>query len=417
MSVSCATCTIPSERMGKRALRLAFISLALAVIVLGTTALVVWRHEGYVEIHSTCCADHQHYLAMAGGLPEHPEAAKTPPYAYRLLSPLIVRLLPFSATTGFHLLTTAALIGAAALLFLLLRTMGFDDLAAAAGLMIFGSLYWLVESTQVDFLLVDPLTFFLFVTFLLALYRNLPPPLIAAIASLAVLNKEVGLILPLVALVYLSRTQRLTKGSAILIVGAPVLTFAVLHLLVATEGSYRLLEEIRDALSRRYGSPSRALTDLELYFFPTWGPMLLIIAAQPQSLVKFLRRFPELGVLYLLAHLQFLLAMDTTRLLVVAYVAVVPAVTFCLREGLRKGWLVLAVASAAAVVQGFYFEFARVKVATYMGGRSGFDPGIAAFEERAIIAMAVLAIVVAIVALLATLRSGGANNRRPQPAL
>ena len=174
MSVSCATCTIPSERMGKRALRLAFISLALAVIVVGTTALVVWRHEGYVEIDPTCCADHQHYLAMAGGLPEHPEAAKTPPYAYRLLSPQIVRLLPFSATTGFHLLTTAALIGAAALLFLLLRTMGFDDLAAAAGLVIFGSLYWLVESTQVDFLLVDPLTFFLFVAFLLALYRNPP---------------------------------------------------------------------------------------------------------------------------------------------------------------------------------------------------------------------------------------------------
>jgi hypothetical protein len=91
-------------------------------------------------------------------------------------------------------------------------------------------------------------------------------------------------------------------------------------------------------------------------------------------------------------------------------------VTFCLREGLCKGWLVFAVASAAAVVQGFYFEFTRVKVATYMGGRAGFDPGIAVFEERAIVAMAVLAVAVAIMALRAALRSRRANPQEPRPA-
>jgi hypothetical protein len=135
---------------------MAAVSLSAAIVF--AVAVVVWWHDGYVSIASGCCSDHSYYLAMAGGLPGYPSAARTPPFDYRILTPFIVRTLPLSSSIGFHTLTIAALIGAGALLFQLLRTLGFAAGAAAGGILLFGSLYWLVEWPQMDYALVDPVS-------------------------------------------------------------------------------------------------------------------------------------------------------------------------------------------------------------------------------------------------------------------
>ena len=69
-------------------------------------------------------------------------------------------------------------------------------------------------------------------------------------------------------------------------------------------------------LAQRYGSWQRALHDVYRYFIPTWGPIVLVIAAQPQSLLRFIRAFPELVMISVLVHAQLLVASDTQRVLV-----------------------------------------------------------------------------------------------------
>lgn len=380
-------------------LRTLLLSVVVAILVVAVSGALVRQHEGYVSLPNTCCADHQYYLAMAGGLPDHAQASRESPFAYRVLSPAIVRLLPFSARTGFRILTVTALTGSAMLLFLLLRSMGFDNVRAASGILVFGSLYWLVEFTQVDYALVDPLSFLLFAAVLLALYRQLAVAFTAGLLALAVANKESGLILVLVALVYLWRTRLLNRWTVSLVVGIPVITFLGLHVLIHAEGAYSPVDALREIMSSRYGSGGTALSDLRSYFIPTWGPMLLIVAAQPQNLLRFVRLYPELAVLFVGAHAQILFANDTSRLLVLAYTAVIPVVVFCLTAALHRRWLVFFAAAVVAVLQGLYFEFTRVSVAVFVTARPDFDLGMRDFEGRMMLAMSVLAVGLGLAAL------------------
>jgi hypothetical protein len=372
---------------------IAVASLSAAVVV--AVALGVWWHDGFVPIASGCCSDHSYYLAMAGGLPGYPSAAHTPPFDYRILTPFIVRTLPLPATIGFHTLTIAALIGAGALLFQLLRTLGFGAGAAAGGILLFGSLYWLVEWPLMDYALVDPVSFFLAPLFLLALYRGRAPLSLGAVATIAVLNKEVGLILLPAGLIYLWRTHRLTRAGSLALVGAPIAAVVLVRLFVPSDSAYHPVAALQGTLSQRFGSWWGALHDMHRYFFPTWGPVLLVLAAQPQSLLRFIRAFPELALIYLLVHLQLLVAVDTQRVLVFAYVAVIPAILFALREGLRRDRLVLVMAAALAVAQGFYFEYTQQVTARFVGARLSFDQSSHGYEWPALVAVATIAVLIA----------------------
>jgi hypothetical protein len=383
------------RRATQHPLARAAVAALLPAIVVVIVAFVVRWHDGYLPIARGCCSDHSYYLAMAGGLPGHPDAAHTPPFDYRILTPLIVRLLPLSPTAGFHALTMAALIGAAALLWQLLRTLGFARGASAGGVLLLGSLYWLIEFPQMDYALVDPMSFFLAALFMLALYRGAGPLTLGAIATLAVLNKEAGLILLPSGVLYLWRTRRLTRTTALAFAGAPMVAVAFVRLLVPSDGAYHPLAVLQATLPERYGSWSRAFHDVRGYFIPTWGPVLLVIVAQPQSLVRFVRRFPELALLYPLAHLQLLVATDTSRVLVFAYLAVIPAIIFALREGLRLDRLVLASAILLAVAQGFYFEYTRLATARFAGARTSFDPAVHDCQWPAVAAGAAIALLIA----------------------
>jgi hypothetical protein len=366
----------------------------LALLLATATGLLVHYHEGYVAVPAACCTDHQRYLAMAGDGSQPEEAGKEKPFAYRVLSPAIVRALPFSETTGFHILTVVSLTASALLFFLLLRTLGFDDFGAAGGVLLFGGLYWLVEFSQVDFAVVDPLTFMFFAAVPLALYKRLPLALTAALIAVAVANRESALMLVPVALVYLWRTGRLDWRAALPVLFFPAITFVCLRLAVPTEGGQGPVEALREVVADRYGSVKSAFVHLRTQLLPTWGPMLLVLAARPRDLIRFLRLRPELGVLALGAWAQLLIAYDIGRLLMVAYVAVVPAVLYCLREALPMRRLVLPAAAAVAVFQGFYFEPTRLGVASYITSSPVTPPEAALYEVPALVVTGVLALAI-----------------------
>src|SRR5205085_8651055 len=96
---------------------------------------------------------------------------------------------------------------------------------------------------------------------------------------------------------------------------------------------------------------------------------------------------------------------DTQRVLIFAYVAVIPAVLFALREGLRRDQLVLVVAAALAVAQGFYFEYTRLATARFVSARLTFDQASHGYEWRAIVASATLAVLIAAPVWLRTIRA------------
>ena len=365
--------------------------LSATLIVIIALAVIVRFHEGYVDV-SACCRDHNHYLDMAGFSAEH-SPPSTAPFAYRLLTPSIVRVLPGDPELGFHAVTTIALATALLSLFAIMSTLGFSRIGCASGVALSGSIYWVAEFPQMDFALVDPVTLALGGLTLLLMYRSAPNWLLAALLLLGTLNKESSLVLVAPIAVHWLRNNRLSSWS-LLTFAPPVLALVILRIAVATDGSYSAWNAAGDAVSQRLGGD--ILGELGSYFIPTWGPMLLLLVFQPQSLFAFVRRFPELCALFVAAHAQLFVATDTSRLLAFAFFAVVPAVVFCLDRSVRSARQMLLLVVLICVLQGVYFEFTRQSVAAIAGARSSFSASREDWETYAIVITGAIAAVTAL---------------------
>lgn len=361
--------------------------------VVAFSSAFVHFHEGYAAVYSRCCSDHHYYLALAGGLPQRPELQHMPPYEYRLVSPSIVRFSHVPPIAAFHALSVASLVGAAFALFLLVLQLGMSRAAALAAIVIFASCYWLVEFVEMDFALVDPLAFFVAGVFLVSLYANAPTPVAVALLLIAVANKESALVLAPTSLVYLARVSRLSVGGAAALLLVPLVYVLVARRLIGDGGSYDTAGIVREQISTRYGSFSSVLAELRLYSLPTWGPMLVVCVVQPRAVVSFVRRCPELLVLFVSAHAQLLFATDTSRVLMMGYLFVVPLVVYCISWAVRDRLLVVFAAALISVCQIVYFEPTRLSVAL-LAGAGGQTPDRAALQPTAFALAVVLALLI-----------------------
>lgn len=127
--------------------------------------------------------DHHAYIAMARG------ATVNAPYAYRILTPGLARLLPFDLPTNFRLIAVIALWLTGVAVYGLARAWGYTPGWALVGCALFYTLYWAVGFTLYDFWLCDPLTF-LFVTLAIRAAKLRQAGQFAGLLALGVLNKE-----------------------------------------------------------------------------------------------------------------------------------------------------------------------------------------------------------------------------------
>lgn len=127
--------------------------------------------------------DHHQYIAMARG--ENAAA----PYAYRILTPLLASLLPFSLETNFTLITFLALWGTGIAVYYLARAFDFSPPLALIDSAMFYTLYWAVGFNFYDFWLCDPLLF-LFIVLAIRAARLKQARTFAVLLAVGVLNKE-----------------------------------------------------------------------------------------------------------------------------------------------------------------------------------------------------------------------------------
>ncbi len=133
------------------------------------------------------------YVAMA----EHPKVFTVAPWGYRWLTPAIVSSLPTrTVTAGFRVLTIAALAVSGMLLFLYWRSHRVHPWLAVAGVAVFVLSPSVADIVRYRFL-VDPLTVALWIGFLWGAEVAAPTGVLALLATLGVLSKDVFfLVLP-----------------------------------------------------------------------------------------------------------------------------------------------------------------------------------------------------------------------------
>lgn len=155
--------------------------------VLMLTWLVISPHMTPLDGNfSNASGDHHEYIAMAAG------NAANAPFAYRVLTPLLARLLPFGLPANFMLITALATWATGVAVYALARAFGFTPAMALIGCALFYTLYWATGWLMYDFWLTDPVTILLIVLAICAA-RMQRAAEFAVLLTIGVLNKEVVL--------------------------------------------------------------------------------------------------------------------------------------------------------------------------------------------------------------------------------
>lgn len=215
--------------------------------------------------------DTRHYAQMA----EDPAYLPRVPYAFRVLTPLLVHLLPMETLAGFTLVTLAGVWLSALFLHAFLRTLGLGLPASVAGVFLFlGS--GLTTRALTTPLYVDALTY---LTELAGFYFLLArrEALFAATLLLGTLNRETALFLAPVYLLQRRAEGRLRKRDlpkVALVLGLPVLALlavAALKLLAggALQQGLGMLETKPRTFEQTIPTPQE-LADIYSVFGVAW---------------------------------------------------------------------------------------------------------------------------------------------------
>jgi hypothetical protein len=279
------------------------------------------------------------------------EQARTPPYAFRILTPLLVFSLTrtgMGTNAAFWLVTNAALVGFLLCLHLLLQARGFSPGRAALGVVLAGLVPGAVRWYEYQYWMTDPLCLFL-VTAALLLAEKGPAAALVVVSLLGVAARESYLLVFPCLLAARLRTR--SVGSALAFtarVALPaLLLLAAIRLRVPASPAPPLAAVIADTLAFR----GRHLLDNQLYLatLGAFGVFLPLALAFPSRVAAALRARPADALLVAGAYASLLLGANTDRLLAYALPAVVPLALGCLDDArwpsALTGLLVLAQAA------------------------------------------------------------------------
>ncbi len=333
-------------------------SQALGVGLLGALALgalgALSRRETIPR------GDDEIYERMA----EHPFAAHTFPFAYRIGLPWLVHVLPFGHTLSFELLAWVAAGGAAALAFVLMRRLDAPTgLAAGLALALAISPPMLVVALR-EGRNTDAITIlFMMAATLFVLERRLRALTLTLLVGV-LFREAVLFVIPLAYAVWATRWWDARAVRRTLYAGAPaVLAYVALHLTISSVGEASVPGYGGSLIGQRVSvleSGARSLLTEARRMLSIYGPLWL---AAPLALAS--SRFARRGlVLVACAALSMTFALDWGRMIFLAAPVFYPAGAHTLTRHPR--WRAPALLAFAALILGY---------AIYMD-RSGVQHGI-----------------------------------------
>jgi hypothetical protein len=287
--------------------------------------------------------DHTAYIAMA----EAPGEAHASPYCYRVLMPFIARILPFGLQTSFYMLTLIFITGTGVLMYYLLRTSGEGVFFSFMGIVLFYSLNWGAKFALYDFWLTEPMLFF-FITLSLLLLLLGRDAWLALALGLAVLSKESAIFF--LPLVYAIKADRPLDGKAFLrtaAVGvAPIGFFLLLRWTIPSSTGYDPLALLSTIGTERLSSG--LIGFIRGGTVGTWGILLLALPffSGRDGGKLAIRSAPFLVFVYM----QPFFAVNVDRLLVMAFIVVIPLAVGGLRRIASKMGLSLWMTAGYAFV-------------------------------------------------------------------
>jgi hypothetical protein len=377
----------------------------VAVLIFVVAALAGMVLLSFVDVQGgTPKFDGDFYRRMA----EHPRTFYDAPFSYRVLTPMLVWVLPFATRTGFALATVLGVAGTATILFHYVRT--FDDQAAGLRALVFFALTGGVLFVFVDPWLVDPLAMLLsMLTFLLVRRGHIGWASLTACAAVASHENALVMLMPLAVAHFVERGRRFDPR-LVAFVGLPIVVYVLLRRTPLLYGyippsvPFRSPDYLRDQFDLRLtidgGLGNSVLFAIAGSFGATWVLAALGLRGAP----RFLRLTALMVPLVLILPV---VAADWDRLLTTAFPVVLPLAA---RVRLRW-WILVPFVAVQAVLAGLTVE----RLSTiYRDIFFAFPTGH--FEDRNTTLTLVLLGVAVVLALAGAATSRTWRAPRPRPA-
>jgi hypothetical protein len=289
-------------------------------------------------------SDDKAYFEMAENIFE-PVAS---PWTYRILTPLLVYLLPFETLVGFIIVNLSSFYATTILFYFYLRKLGFNFKISLIGVLLFIlnpiTIFLIYAICFVDLLLI-----FLF---LLAFYAILCKNDVLFIISvtLGVANKEIILITLILFFFYKLHDKKFisTIKYTILVSILPVTVFFLIRVFVDGNSSYFSLDTILNVLSVHLECFQISVFFHPYRFYLVFGILWLI------SLIIYFRidNFFLKKTIFLLPliFLQALIATGYSRLFFIAFPIIIPLSLHLFKINYSKKYLIIILISSIILV-------------------------------------------------------------------
>jgi hypothetical protein len=303
-----------------------FVLLPLAILafVRATTPLT--------ESASGLSFDGRFYAAMAERATADITLSHHAPWCWRVLTPFLASLLPFSTLTDFTVLAFFSGWVNLALVYSILRKNRFSSLASVIGVLFYAGVFWSIKFSFYSPAYVDyqTQTFILAGMLLIVLKKYWPLPFLV---TLAVLQKESLILLAWIAYADYSRSSGwLTKRSlsylAILLF-FPLIVVMLVRMLILSENFYSSMEAFLfyAGLHAALFTDPRHWPRLVLALFSGLGILPVILLCRVKTSCRFLQENPCWMWLIVVGTLQLGGGIDKARLLLFILPAMVVLAT------------------------------------------------------------------------------------------
>ncbi len=287
--------------------------------------------------------DNSWYLRMAEAAPSL-DPTVIQPFAFRILGPLLVGLLPFPEPDGFRALTVIFSVCAVCLFYYLLRRAGISAnvslvvvVLALLNRYVFGILLWN------HFRIPEVLSFVFLIVLFLAMWSH-HWLVFGLTLALGAFTRETTILMVPVAFVYLVERKELPlQWRQLTIAVIPgLLIFVLLRALVPVGGGMSLLEAFSTYSSKLYTPESlfRGLVNIFL-------PFTLVPLIHFRKTVKFFREQKYLFVYIALVYLSSLLGENEERLIAPTFVVFFMLLGTILDDVHAKKWTFTVLLTAA----------------------------------------------------------------------
>lgn len=313
--------------MNEQRKKIILVSLIALLIMIGLflrTDRMTYSHPDFIKDW-----DHHVYIDMATNHLSH-----IAPFEYRILNPLLAKFLPFDLLINFTILSFIALWLTGIITYFMLKTMGFSNQLALTGLLFFLSMGWATRFNIYDFWLTDPLGFLFIVATMWSILAKKDLLFLLLLAIGVIAKENVIFVAPLY---YTLNSKKLLDGKVMfrasyLIAPALLVLFAIRILFPTTNAEYNAATLLQTIGWSRIQNLS--IDSLLSYSIGTFGISLIFLPffSIRQNLPYFFRFLPFIALTYL----SLLFAVNTSRLIVSAFPAIIVMALYGIKSIIDK---------------------------------------------------------------------------------